>query len=73
MRVTNGLAIVYNRARCAKQGDFIEPPISRRIRNPVNFEFNEKVKNLQGRLQAFLDEHIYPSATGGGPPGLSKS
>jgi len=61
MRVTNGLAIVYNRARCAKQGDFIEPPISRRIRNPVNFEFNEKVKNLQGRLQAFLDEHIYPN------------
>jgi acyl-CoA dehydrogenase len=61
MRVTNGLAIVYNRARCAKQGDFIEPPISRRIKNPVNFEFNEKVKNLQGRLQAFLDEHIYPN------------
>jgi acyl-CoA dehydrogenase len=27
----------------------------------VNFEFNEKVKNLQGRLQAFLDEHIYPN------------
>ena len=61
MRVTNGPAIVYNRARCAKQGDFIEPPISRRIRNPVNFEFNDKVKNLQSRLQAFLDEHIYPN------------
>jgi acyl-CoA dehydrogenase len=27
----------------------------------VNFEFSEKVKNLQGRLQAFLDEHIYPN------------
>jgi acyl-CoA dehydrogenase len=27
----------------------------------VNFEFSEKVKNLQSRLQAFLDEHIYPN------------
>jgi acyl-CoA dehydrogenase len=27
----------------------------------VNFEFSEKVKNLQGRLRAFLDEHIYPN------------
>jgi acyl-CoA dehydrogenase len=27
----------------------------------VNFEFSEKVKNLQRRLQAFLDEHIYPN------------
>ena len=27
----------------------------------MNFEFSEKVKNLQGRLQAFLDEHIYPN------------
>jgi acyl-CoA dehydrogenase len=27
----------------------------------VNFEFSDKVKNLQGRLQAFLDEHIYPN------------
>jgi len=27
----------------------------------VNFEFSEKVKNLQGRLQAFLDESIYPN------------
>jgi acyl-CoA dehydrogenase len=61
MRVTNGLAIVYNRARRAKLGDSIEPPISRRLRNPVNFEFNDKVKNLQSRLQAFLDEHIYPN------------
>jgi acyl-CoA dehydrogenase len=26
----------------------------------MNFEFNEKTKNLQRRLQAFLDEHIYP-------------
>src|ERR1700756_4489774 len=28
---------------------------------PVNFEFSEKVKDLQRRLQAFLDEHIYPN------------
>jgi len=28
----------------------------------VNFEFSDKVKDLQRRLQAFLDEHIYPNA-----------
>jgi acyl-CoA dehydrogenase len=27
----------------------------------VNFDFSEKVKNLRSRLQAFLDEHIYPN------------
>jgi acyl-CoA dehydrogenase len=27
----------------------------------VNFEFGDKVKDLQRRLQAFLDEHIYPN------------
>jgi acyl-CoA dehydrogenase len=27
----------------------------------VNFEFNDKAKNLQRRLQSFLDEHIYPN------------
>ncbi len=27
----------------------------------MNFEFSDKVKNLQRRLQAFLDEHIYPN------------
>jgi acyl-CoA dehydrogenase len=27
----------------------------------VNFEFDDKVKDLQRRLQAFLDEHIYPN------------
>jgi acyl-CoA dehydrogenase len=27
----------------------------------VNFEFSDKVKNLQGRLQAFLDEHVFPN------------
>jgi acyl-CoA dehydrogenase len=27
----------------------------------VNFEFNDKVKNLQRRLQTFLDEHVYPN------------
>jgi acyl-CoA dehydrogenase len=27
----------------------------------VNFEFSGKVKNLQGRLQAFVDEYIYPN------------
>jgi acyl-CoA dehydrogenase len=26
----------------------------------VNFEFSEKVKDLQSRLQAFLGEYIYP-------------
>ena len=28
----------------------------------MNFEFSDKVKDLQRRLQAFLDEHIYPNA-----------
>jgi acyl-CoA dehydrogenase len=27
----------------------------------VNFEFSDKVKGLQRRLQAFLEEHIYPN------------
>jgi acyl-CoA dehydrogenase len=27
----------------------------------VNFEFSDKVKDRQRRLQAFLDEHIYPN------------
>jgi len=27
----------------------------------VNFEFSDKVKELQRRLQTFLDEHIYPN------------
>src|SRR5260370_24888818 len=29
--------------------------------SPVNFEFSDRVKDLQRRLQAFLDEHIYPN------------
>jgi acyl-CoA dehydrogenase len=28
---------------------------------PVNFEFNDKVKDLQRRLQAFLDDYIHPN------------
>ncbi len=27
----------------------------------VNFEFSEKTKELQRRLQAFMDEHVYPN------------
>ena len=27
----------------------------------MNFEFSDRVKNLEGRLQAFLDEHVYPN------------
>jgi acyl-CoA dehydrogenase len=27
----------------------------------VNFEFSEKTKDLQRRLRAFLDEHVYPN------------
>src|SRR5713226_4599621 len=38
------------------------PPLSPADKEPpVNFEFSDKVKNLQGRLQAFLDDHIYPN------------
>jgi acyl-CoA dehydrogenase len=27
----------------------------------VQFHFSEKVKDLQRRLQAFMDEHVYPN------------
>jgi acyl-CoA dehydrogenase len=27
----------------------------------MNFEFNEKTKDLQKRLQVFMDEHVYPN------------
>jgi len=27
----------------------------------MDFEFSRKVKDLQGRLQAFMEEHIYPN------------
>src|SRR5258708_39213266 len=29
--------------------------------SPVNFEFSDKAKDLQRRLQIFLDKHIYPN------------
>jgi acyl-CoA dehydrogenase len=29
----------------------------------VNFEFSDKVKDLQRRLQGFMDEHVYPNET----------
>jgi acyl-CoA dehydrogenase len=28
---------------------------------PVSFEFSDKVKELQRRLQSFMDEHVYPN------------
>ena len=27
----------------------------------MQFEFSDKVKDLQGRVSAFMDEHIYPN------------
>jgi alkylation response protein AidB-like acyl-CoA dehydrogenase len=27
----------------------------------MNFDFSDKTKDLQRRLQAFMDEHIYPN------------
>jgi acyl-CoA dehydrogenase len=27
----------------------------------MNFEYSEKVKALQKRLSAFMDEHVYPN------------
>ena len=27
----------------------------------MNFDFPEKVKTLQKRLQSFMDEHVYPN------------
>ena len=29
----------------------------------MNFEFSDKVKDLQRRLQGFMDEHVYPNET----------
>jgi acyl-CoA dehydrogenase len=43
------------------EGEVLKLSVSRRTRNPVNFEFNDKVKNLQRRLQSFLDEFVYPN------------
>jgi acyl-CoA dehydrogenase len=29
----------------------------------MNFDYSDKVKSLQARLLAFMDEHIYPNET----------
>jgi acyl-CoA dehydrogenase len=59
MRVTNTESIVYNRRHNTKHRgcwpDFRGPM------NHMDFEFNDKTKELQRRLLAFMDEYIYPN------------
>ena len=55
MTDANGRHIVYN------PGASGQSDRAGRTRNPMNFEFSDKVKDLQRRLQAFMDEHIYPN------------
>jgi acyl-CoA dehydrogenase len=46
--------VVYNRDDCAEVG-----AIAGVGADGVNFEFSVKTKELQRRLQAFMDEHVY--------------
>src|SRR6266567_1791796 len=70
-RVTNANGILYNCRRDAKSrnatrygqpgGEPCGPTFALRQAGQMNFEFTEKTKDLQRRLQAFMDEHIYPN------------
>jgi len=69
--VTNANRILYNCRRHAKSrnatrygqpgGDACGFTFALRQAGQMNFEFTEKTKDLQRRLQAFMDEHIYPN------------
>jgi acyl-CoA dehydrogenase len=77
MKVPITAGIVYNRSHYAKPrsavssgrpkedvAHFVEkwaPAFSGRQANRMNFEFSEKTMELQRRLQAFMDEQIYPN------------
>ena len=37
----------------------------------MDFEYSEKVKKLQERLTAFMDEHVYPAERICAPPAQS--
>src|SRR6266699_3336090 len=70
-RVTNANGILYNCRRDAKSrnatrygqpgGEPCGSTFALRQAAQMNFEFTEKTKDLQRRLQAFMDEHIYPN------------
>jgi acyl-CoA dehydrogenase len=55
MKGTNVKNIVYNPAHRAKAIGMFSGT------SAMTFEFSDKVKVLQRRLQVFLDEHIYPN------------
>jgi acyl-CoA dehydrogenase len=69
--VTNANGILYNCRRDAKSrnatrygqpgGEPCGSTFALRQAGQMNFEFTEKTKDLQRRLQAFMDEHIYPN------------
>jgi len=58
MKVTRAASIVYNPGRAANQR---APRPAAGAAIPVDFESSEKVKALERRVRAFLDEHIYPN------------
>src|SRR6266705_2619558 len=70
-RVTNANGILYNCRRDAKSrnatrygqpgGEPCGSTFALRQAGQMNFEFTEKTKDLQRRLQAFMDEYIYPN------------
>ena len=39
----------------------MSPLCGERVRRRMNFEFSDKIKYLQKKLSAFMDEHIYPN------------
>jgi acyl-CoA dehydrogenase len=63
MTVTSGAGIVYNPRRAAnrKTPSIFRNGAAAAQATPLDFELSDKVKDLQRRLQAFLDEHIYPN------------
>jgi acyl-CoA dehydrogenase len=63
MTVTCGAGIVYNLPRAAnrKTLSIFRNVAAAALAIPLDFELSEKVKDLQRRLRAFLDEHIYPN------------
>ena len=52
LAVTNAAGVVYNPSRPGRQ---------REARGPMGFEPSAKTKELQARLQKFMDAHVYPN------------
>jgi acyl-CoA dehydrogenase len=64
MNVTNAAAIVYNPPQHAKSKSAVprsQPGIHQGIEKTMNFEFSAKTKEMQQRLQIFMDAYVYPN------------